>query len=199
MIKVRQLSGRLISSLVLLLAGCGVSHPSSSPRLSARYSAGFPIRVPWAEIVYDGRTLTAPLVSATWKDSQHNFSKLAPAKRYAWPLRITQSHNARITVIWHPTMEPDMVMVSFWAQSAISHTGIPDKKPKIVCEVNATYPHQSDCTLTPSKFQLRIPPYLHQPLYVTISALWVPDHMPQNPTALVQHQAKWALVLMPHA
>ncbi len=199
MIKVRQLSGRLVGSVVLLLAGCGVSHPSSSPRLSSRHSAGFPIRVSRAEILYDGRTLTAPLVSATWKDTQHNFSKLAPAKRYGWPLRITQSHNSLITVIWHPTMEPDMVMVSFWAQSAVNQTGIPDKKPKICCEVNATYPDQSDCTLTPREFQFRVPQRLQQPLYVTISALWVPDRMPQNPTALVQHQAKWALVLMPHA
>ena len=181
------------AALVPFLASCGnPPQKSTSPSL---YTAGFPPDLPLATIQSSGRTFTVPLVSATWIDGRNNLSK-SPPKRYSWPLRVVLGHNSQIRFSWHRAKEPDMVMVSFYSEAEVNQEGIPDAAPETSCEVNATYPTKHGCNLTPKEVRFIVPKSIHSPIYITVAAWWVPQHMPKSTTTLVQHQAKWSVELI---
>lgn len=183
-----------VAALVPFLASCG-TRPQKSSTSPSLYTAGFPQNLPLATIQFHGRTFAVPLVSATWIGRRDNLSK-SPPRRYSWPLRVVLGHQSQIRFLWHPAKEPDMVMVSFYSGTEVNRDGIPDAAPENFCEVNATYPTNHGCSLVQAGVRFVVPHWAHSPIYTTVAALWVPQHMPKNPATLVQHQAKWAVELI---
>jgi hypothetical protein len=179
-----------------IMVACGSSNqkPVAAPN---PYVAGFPTKPPQASVIANGRALRIPSVSLTWVQGTARIVQ-PPVRRFSWPVKSVLPGNSTFRIEWRPHKMPDMAVVAFYTPSELSHIGVPDAAPKQICQVNASYPVERGCQLSPGGIEVRVPATMKNSIYVTVAALWVPKTMPKHGASLVNHQVKWAFELMTH-
>lgn len=176
-------------------SGCGrlaVSTPAQSVTVAA--INGVPVRVPplQTQNTHDALALIA------WKwDGRHGLNQHTMHTGPVPWKRVSLATQRPLVLQWHTAASPNTVNVTVFRHLPVPGQMVVPHDVVQSCMVNATYPQSRGCTLG-AHDTLRIvltPGTQRKAVGMLISAMWLPNHIGNTTTHILDHQAAWVTAL----